>query len=244
MASDHNISGISHISLATLQMRRAMPVAPAGYLNFNVTSMGKHEQLQIQIGDVSPYNLRDGAGQIFENIWQGSKVYPVVYPIKMVKYKKLYWEWGYETHVENNPQSPHFGQVNDLYWRWRTTVFANPYPLRYPNGREHRGECICSLWYDQDTQKWVSYDYITSRKKIYCRWYSMLVKTTLGYQQLAALVAAGYPVQFCETDVRSTTEVTKEILIRELHNTAAPFGHCYVLSACLRGWEDIWMDPS
>lgn len=232
------------ISLATLRMRQALPEAPFNYhavhgaepvpyLNLNVTSMGKDVQYGINVSEVSPYNLKDGAGNLFENIWQGCKVYPCVYPIRTIKYNKLYWEWGYEVHVQN-------GCVNRAYWNWRYRVFHNPYPLRYPNGRKHRREALCALWFDGTS--WVTYDYITARKKIYCRWYSALVKATTGYQQLAWLLLQGQPMQFCETDVRPTMQVTRELLITELNNPRAPFGHCYVLSACLLGYEDIWQD--
>lgn len=228
------IPSIPQIALATLQMRKALPIAPPGYINLNVTSMGRAVQHGINISEVSPYNLKDLDGRLFENIWQGSKLYPVVHPIRTVKYNTLYWEWGYEVHCID-------GQVTPAYWNWRERVYGNPYPLRYPNGREHRHEALCALWYDGTG--WVSYDYITSRKKIYCKYYSLLVKATTGYQQLQQLLQQGYAFQFCETDVRPAQQVTRELLISELNNPRAPFGHCYVLSACLLGHEDIWEDP-
>ena len=232
------------IALATLRMRQALPEAAPNYVNLNVTSMGKNVQYGINVSEVSPYNLTDGAGNLFENIWQGCKVYPMVYPIQTVKYNKLYWQWGQEVHVEN-------GHVNAAYWNWRNHVFHNRYPLRYPNGRKHRHEALCALWFDGTVEgplgsespgRWVTYDYITARKKIYCAWYSVLVKRTTGYQQLAWLLSQGQAFQFCETDVRPAAQVTRELLIAELNNPRAPFGHCYVLSACLLGCEDIWQD--
>lgn len=61
--------------------------------------------------EMSPYYLKTDGSEcitnpgnvIFENFWQGSKVYPVVYPIEIY------------------PHFTHRGKPHMLMWKWNTT---------------------------------------------------------------------------------------------------------------------------
>jgi hypothetical protein len=92
-------------------------------------------------------------------------------------------------------------------------------------------------WYENN--QWIQLSYIPARKKIYCKVYAQLVQATEAYKMLKELHDKGQGLQICEMDVRPGL-VTKEVLIRELNNPDQPFGHGYVLAACLMGLTEIF----
>jgi hypothetical protein len=207
-----------------------LPPAPEGTLNLGILSWfpnNVHHGLPLY--QLSPYYLKDDQGHIMENIWQGSKVYPTITEQYQIKGGSVIWQHPSEVHVKNNEITPQF-------WVWRKKVWNNPYPVRFPNGF-HGKSCLCALWYEDD--QWSRYQYIEARKKIYCRVYEFLVKKTACYAQLKKLYDNGQSLQICEMDVRPGL-VTEEVLYREINNPDEPFGHGYVLTACLMGLEYLW----
>lgn len=184
----------------------------------------------IPMYQVSPYYLKDKEGHLFENVWQGCKIYPFVIAQHQVYSGNVTWDHPEEVHVINNNVLP-------AYWEWRKKLFNNPYPVRYPNGFHGRHHCLTALW--ELDGVWNKYDYISARKVIYCREYAKLVKETDAFRKLKSLLDSGIKLQLCEIDVQDV-EVTKELLINRLHDVSKPFGHGYVLATCLLGHEDIF----
>lgn len=177
----------------------------------------------IPLYQLSPYYLKDSQNHIFENIWQGSKVYASVDEQYQVKGGNVIWSHRSEIHVQDNTLTKEF-------WSWRRKLWNNPYPVRYPNGYYGRSKCLYALWFEDN--KWIQLDYIAARKKIYCNVYSQLVNETEAFKILKQRFDSGENIQICEMDVRPSI-ITKDILLSELNNTTYPFGHGYVLAACL-----------
>jgi hypothetical protein len=186
--------------------------------------------IDIPLYQITPYYLRDEEGHIFENIWQGSKLYEIVTEQREIKAGKLIWSHPTETHVVN-------GQVLPKYWEWRRKVYKNTYAVRFPNGIHGRHKCLGALW--NDNGMWQLLPYIAARKKIYCKIYAELVKNTEAFTMLKTLHEQGVNLQLCEMDVRPNV-ITREVLRAELHNSKEPFGHGYVLAACLLGATDLF----
>jgi len=86
---------------------------------------------------------------------------------------------------------------------------------------------------------WEKLDYISARKKIYCKIYAELVQATYAYKMIKNLVDRGQSIQICEMDVRPDI-ITEEVLKVELNNNKQAFGHGYVLAACLMGLTHIF----
>lgn len=184
----------------------------------------------IPLYQITPYYLKDKEGHIFENIWQGSKVYETVDAQNEIKAGNVIWSHPAETHVIN-------GKYTGQFWAWRKKLWNNRYAVRYPNGFYGRHRCLYALWHNG--VEWVQLDYITARKQIYCKVYVELVQATEAYQMLKVLHDSGQALQICEMDVRPGL-ITEEVLRRELNNPQQPFGHGYVLATCLMGLTHIF----
>lgn len=189
-------------------------------------------EYNIPLYQLTPYYLRDEEGHIFENIWQGSKIYHFVSAQTEIKANKVIWQHPTETHVIN-------GLIQPAYWAWRSKVYNNQYAVRFPNGYEGRHKCLGALWKTRD--RWELLPYIVARKKIYCKVYAELVQKTEAYTMIKKLYDQGFDLQICEMDVRPSL-ITRELLKTELHNTKESFGHGYVLASCLLGATDLFDD--
>lgn len=215
------------------KVRAPLPAAPTGVFNLNLLNFFPNNVWNnIPLFSLVPYCLKDSAGQLHENIWQFSKVYPSVTAQRDIKSGKVIWDHPAEVHFRD-------GQVTPAYLEWRRKGYLNPYPVRYPNGFSGRHTCLGALW--QIDGQWVMLDYITARKKIYCQLYVQMASITPAFQELKRLVDSGHSVQICEMDVRPG-EVTEEVLRRELYNSSVPFGHGYVLAAMLLGCTHIFYE--
>lgn len=211
---------------------KALPQTP-GFISFDCANWFSTNVSQgIPLYEVSPYHLRNTDGCLMENIWQGAKIYPTVTAQNIVYNGRTTWSYPTEHHIIN-------GQIQPEYWNWRRTLMFNSQPVRYPNGFHGRHQCKGSVWYDEVEGTWKIYGYIEARKKIYGKLYASLVKSTQAYMLLKQLLDSGQNIQICEIDVRDGI-VNRDILLTELHNTSASFGHGYVLAACLLGCEDIF----
>lgn len=208
-------------------------------------------------GELGPYVLTDEEGQIMENIWQFSKVYK-----KVPKSKQLYappyhnevtWEWDEEIHT--NEQN----YVNDKYWKWRKAGMKNKYPVRYPVGFKHRGECIFCLWptgvvFENGDIEYEELNYVQAREKIYTPVYTELVKKEPKFDKLKDMLEKGINLLIIEVDgphqesldyyienygvdenfiEDDTILVTKENMDIMLKDTKHSYGHGYVLARAL-----------
>ena len=213
------------------KITQQLPPAPEGVLNLNCLHFFPNNVMHgIPLYQITPYYLRDADGHIFENIWQGSKLFEKVDPQHDVKAGQTIWSHPGETHVVN-------GQLTPAFWAWRKKLWNNPYPVRYPNGFYGRHKCLCALW--MENGQWITLPYVPARKKIYCKVYAELVQATEAYKMLKALYDSGQGLQICEMDVRPGL-ITEEVLRREVNNANEPFGHGYVLATCLMGLTHIF----
>lgn len=201
---------------------RKFPIS-YGYKNINVVSVNK-----TGLGsELSPFVLKDAEGRIFENIWQFSKIYPMV-PAQ--KQPKSGWKWPTESHVDKNNAEKlsrsvdKYEEINDLiqeeYWIWRSKGMEFPEPIRFPVGFANRHECLSAIFPDSYEQICNQYypmqalGYIESRKKIYCPLYIQLTKETDDFKKLKEMLEDGYNLQILDIDVAQPNcgiEMTKGI---------------------------------
>lgn len=150
-------------------------------------------------GPLSPYVLRNEKGQLLENVWQFSKLYPRVTrqrtSLSRFQPGNIIWDHPEEIHVDAAS-----GEPTLAYWAWRKKGENNPYAVRYPNGFHGRKSCICSLWPDDSLESWARLGYIEARKKIYCGEYIRLAPRTEAFKKLRALLMQGVNLQLVEVD--------------------------------------------
>lgn len=206
-----------------------------------------------QFGDLGPYVLKNEEGQIMENIWQFTKVYPSV-PATIQKYSRfdntVVWNHPAEKHVDGD------GTILPAYWDWRDKGINNPYHVRYPVGysKKARGSCLYHLWNDEKL------DYVQARTKIYYPIYTDLVKRQPKFHLLKKMLNDGKKLLIAEVDgpqehsmsyykdkynvpdnwiENYTIEITPENMEIMLSDTRHPFGHGYCLAMALLDLEII-----
>lgn len=143
---------------------------------------------------------------LFENFYQGSKVYDVVYSNKVYPHKKfegrpayLWWEFtpvdpAGDKLIENN-------NINyELYYRWRNSLWNANHPVRYPNKMHNRSRVKFGLVVDKNGTE-TRMDYLTMRREIYMKEYIRLAKKTDEYQSLLDKLRQGEKLMICEIDV-------------------------------------------
>jgi hypothetical protein len=195
----------------------------------------------------SPYFLKtDGqeeqhnaGGVLFENFWQGSKLWPVYYDCEIWAHptlrgknpKHLWYKYkcandrGREDHLLSD-------EIQPEYYVWRQSIFSCPHPLRYPNGFSRKSEVAFSLLIDKDGRE-RRLNYLEARQKIYIQEYNRLVKKLPEYQKLKdLLIQHDKTLVICEIDVPDNETMTLEKLEKLAADERQPFGH----GLCL-AWE-------
>jgi hypothetical protein len=206
--------------------------------------------------------LANEKGQLMENIWQFSKVYPYVPNVKVpftVRYPKIVWEWPEEIHVNELYKigkpldiDPLIATPNENYWKWREMGMNNPDAVRYPVGRHHVKTCLYAL----EKKGGISLSYTEARRKIYLETYVDLVSKTEDYAGLWDRLDNGENLLIIETDgphqeslsyyqkqydvsndflIDGTMLATEDNIRIMLEDTKHPFGHGYCLAAALLG---------
>lgn len=223
------------VRIAKYVMRRALPVTP-GYTNIHIHSTSKDPAAVL-----SPFNLRNDKGQLIENVWQFSKVYPRVYATKQTRNNVVIWEHGDEVHVDDE------GKLTPAYWAWREKGMNNEHAVRYPNGSQHRHECVYAIA-SKDTED-EKLNYIASRKRIYCQAYMDACPSHPAFIALKERVDSGENIQIVEIDGPPTSLqrapydqlskekpgllATKKNMVALLNDTREPFGHGFVIASLL-----------
>lgn len=200
---------------------------------------------------LSPYTLKNEKNQIFENIWQFSKVYEKV-PKSVQKYSRynnrIIWNHPAEIHIKNE-------NLTDEYYKWREKGFNAPYAIRYPVGFNARSTCLYALANNVDgTIKTEKLNYIQARKEIYFPLYCELAKKCKEYSELKEMVINGKNILIIEVDgphqdllsyykkkyninddfiVNNTMLATNDNLNIMLNDEKKPFGHGYCLAWAL-----------
>lgn len=200
---------------------------------------------------LSPYVLKK-EGQILENIWHAHKVWKEVPAVKIPKSrwdpKKIIWERGSETHVDEN------GVPNETWKKWHNDLCNNEYAVRYPAGFKNKKNTLYS-W--KDDRK---LSYIEARKEIYAPLYIELVQNEAKFKELMKMVEDGKNILIVEVDgphqesldyyietygvgndfiVDHTIKVTKKNFSIMLYDEKHSFGHGYCLAMALFGMTVI-----
>jgi hypothetical protein len=207
-------------------------------------------------GNLSPYALKNEQGQLLENVWQGSKVYPSV-PAVDIPYSsrdpRVVWRWPAEVHVDGD-RNP-----TPTYWNWRQTLKNNPEPVRNPVGWKYMKTCLYALEKDEpvsDTNP--KLDYIASRKAIYWPMYYRSVIREPDFVDLWQRWQTGENLLIIEIDgphqesmpyyqekygvsphfiTNNTVEATPQNLSVLLNDPLHPFGHGYCLAWALQNYH-------
>jgi hypothetical protein len=230
------------IKLVRVRKVTDLPPSIEGFININSLSWFNNNVLNINneiinLYEITPYYLRDENGSIFENFWQSTKIYRHVYEQKQIFSSILTWQHPDEDHIDSE------GNVLPAYWKWRYKLMFNLHPVRYPNGYDHRKDVVSALW-PTPQKRYESLTYVEARKKIYCPEYARLVQRTQAFAQLKNLISQGYFLQIMDVDVPEYEDIilqsdqcSSEKLVRYINNPLVPFGHSWVLSACLLNFD-------
>jgi hypothetical protein len=140
------------------------------------------------------------------------------------------------------------------YFKWRYAGFVNPYPVRYPVGRQHRRLCIGSIKSADLGKTNRLLTYIQARKEIYLPVYRKLVVQQAKFIKLKEMLERGQNLLIVEVDgphqeslpyymakynvgidfiEEHTILATPENLSIMLNDSRHPFGHGYCLAIAL-----------
>ena len=194
----------------------------------------------------SPYFLKtDGqeknyneGGVLFENFWQGSKVWQRVYNLEVWAHKNLRGQpqhlWW--SHVCDNGKlfEDHVvaDEIQPDYYVWRQKVWDCPKPIRYPNGFSRTAQTLFSLEISKDGTE-QRLNYLEARKEIYFKEYCRLVEKLPEYKTLLGMLQKGQDIVLCETDVPDNEIMDQEKLAALLINPSIKFGHGLCLAYSL-----------
>lgn len=160
-----------------------------------------------------PYYLRTDGKEInenpgnvlFENYYQGSKVYDKVYDIKVYASK---WHQGQEKYLwfQYETATPGGDTLVDgenfdesLYNRWRDAIWSCNKAVRYPNGISRKKNVKFTLCIRDGTE--TRMDYLTARRRVYFDEYVRLVRNLPEYKVLINKIRSGTRLMLCEIDV-------------------------------------------
>lgn len=187
----------------------AKPIQKDGFETINVLKWDKSRWKEL-----CPYYLRtDGdelqandGGILFENYYQGSKVYSKVhsidvYPSRYQEGNAKYLMWSYR------PLNGQYDRIlvddiidYELYFRWRKSLWECQKPIRYPNYSYNRKDTQFALLIEKDGHE-SRLNYIEARDILYVREYKRLVRKTEAYGKLLQMLKDGKNLLICEIDV-------------------------------------------
>jgi len=147
--------------------------------------------------NLCPYLLKtDGkeicanpGGILFENFYQGCKVYDIVhenevYPSRFHMNNPKYLWWKFEPKTVSGDVIIQNNNINyELYFRWRNSLWECENTIRYPNKIHRRKNTQFALCIDEEGNKF-RFDYITTRKQVYVNEYIRLIKELPEYIKL------------------------------------------------------------
>lgn len=209
-------------------------------------------------GSLGPYNLKNEKGQIFENYYQYHRLYEKV-PATTQYYSrwsdKVTWQHPAEVHID-----PITGEANEAYWKWREKGMNNKYYIRYPVGFSYRHNVKYTLWQNEKGE-YEKLDYIQSRKRIYVKEYTRLVRQQPKFNELQDRLKSGENLLIIEVDgpceehmdyykqkygvsddfiVNNTMLVTEDNMKIMLNDPLKPYGHGYCLAMALLDKHEEW----
>ena len=199
---------------------------------------------------LSPFVLRNEQGILFENYWQFSKLYSNV---PNMNHKSSSWNYSEEIHFKDN-------NITQEYWNWRYKGVMHNKPVRYPVGKNLTSTCVGSLnQYEINNNIFRLLNYVESRKEIYLKEYTRLVKLSPAFQEIKKRLSKGENIGLIDVDgphqesldyykekynVNDNFIVNNFMYIDEnnlkimLYDTKHAFGHCFCLAAALLDIEN------
>lgn len=190
-------------------------------LVFDVTSRNPRRSFARQVSPMymGPVITGDGMdAKCFEVYWQASKVYPC---------------------------HAFMGEPTEGYWKYRKELFSKGVDeipnmeKRYPNrmlGYQTK-DCVTSIWYNKETQKYECLGYVGARKKEYIPEYAKLVVGTQAYKELEECYKSGKKMALIDFDVYNYYKEGKTIF--DVINENRPAGHGYVIKMLLEGALEV-----
>ncbi len=199
---------VGKVYIASMNMRGKRAVPPKGAVIINVTSAQAKQSENRK--DFSPMTEIVGGYKgywNFESYWQSGKVFEGVPEEKT----KAWWK---------NLKEP-----------------KRRYPF-IPSNSAKDMKVLYAKFEGIDGKL----DYITSRKKVYVPEYYNLIKDRKMTKYWKKVVAKGNDIVIYDFDGPrkadgsvTCLELTKELLIKKINDTKFPFGHGYIVGACLLG---------
>ena len=211
--------------------------------------------------NLCPYLLKtDGnevysnqGGILFENFYQGCKIYDTVYenevyPSRYYINNPNYLWWKFTPSNSSGDIIIENDIINyDNYFRWRNSLWECKNPIRYPNKKHRRKNTKFSICIDREgtVQR---FDYISSRKELYVKEYIRLIKVLPEYTKLLNKLKDGKKIMICEVDVPAKNKrgeygidcddnniciMTIEKLEKLLNDSSEAFGHGLCLAYSL-----------
>lgn len=244
--------------IATQQIKSttAKPIRLENFETINVLKWNKSKWKNL-----CPYLLKtDGnetcannGGILFENFYQGCKVYDIVYQNEVYASRyytnnpKYLW-WKFEPENPNGDVIFQDGILNiELYSRWRNSLWECKNPIRYPNKIHRRKNTQFGLCIDKNGNQ-QRFDYLSTRKQIYLKEYVRLIKNIPEYQTLLHKLQNGQNIMICEVDVPAKNKrgefgkdcdehnichMSIEKLELLINDTSEPLGHGLCLAYSL-----------
>ena len=181
---------------------------------------------------------------MFENFWQGSKVFDRVFSIEVYAShfhrnnpKYLWWKYDAEEGGDIMYDSETKEVNYELWTKWRDSIWSCPNAIRYPNGYSNRWRTQFSLGKGN-----VRLSYIDARKQIYVKEYSRLSRKTPEFATLLNKLRSGKNLLICEVDAPREgkkgsyglqKDVTLEYLDELMNDGSEAFGHGVCLAKAL-----------
>ena len=244
--------------IATQQIK-STTTKPVSLENFETINVLKWNNCKWK--NLCPYLLKtDGeefchnpGGILFENFYQGCKVYDVVYenevyPSRYYMNNPKYLWWKFEPLLPSGDVILQNGLINyELYYRWRNSLWECKNPIRYPNKIHRRKNTQFALCVDKEGNE-NRLNYISTRKEIYVKEYIRLIKKLPEYEKLLNKLKKGENIMICEIDVPSKNKkgeygkdcdennvchMSTEKLELLLNDTSEAFGHGLCLAYSL-----------
>lgn len=202
-----------------------------GYTTIPAWSRGAKPWRELSPFEVGGFDYAGVRVHLFENFWQGLKVYK-----KVEKQNKKEWAYPAEVHVDEGT-----GEPNQAWHQWSKALLQHTLPVRRPNGRNIPEY----TWFNGE-----KLDLIAARKRVYIPYYQRLLRAHPVYQQLLALFRVGKNLIIVEPDgpcpetypdgMPVTLErliELQEVTVREENGRYHPYGHGYVIALTLL--EDV-----
>lgn len=157
------------------------------YVVIPAWSRGAGEWKKLSPFFIGPIEYKDSGGEIskakiFENFWQGQKVYT---QIEKQNQKKNEWVWPKTRQMDKN-QNP-----NDSWYKWNAALMKHKKAVRRPAGK-----AIPKYAYWEGEKLGI----IESRKRIYIPYYQKLIRKSPVYKKLLKMVKSGKNIIIVEPD--------------------------------------------